>query len=74
MSSGDKKLDDIVNNAIKKGCVAQPKVMREIPKIAKDLDLNFLNYQANLLLKRVKLNFLWNGKSVINCSCKVKTT
>ena len=64
MSSGDKKLDDIVNNAIKKGCVAQPKVMREIPKIAKDLDLNFLNYQANLLFEAGEADFYGMGKAL----------
>ena len=65
MSSGDKKLDDIVNNAIKKGCVAQPKVMREIPKIAKDLDLNFLNYQANLLFEAGDAEFFYGmGKAL----------
>jgi ubiquinone/menaquinone biosynthesis C-methylase UbiE len=65
MSSGDKKLDDIVNNAIKKGCVAQPKVMREIPKIAKDLDLNFLNYQANLLFEAGEADFFYGmGKAL----------
>lgn len=65
MSSGDRKLDDIVNNAIKKGCVAQPKVMREIPKIAKDLDLNFLNYQANLLFEAGEADFFYGmGKAL----------
>ena len=65
MSSGDKKLDDIVNNAIKNGCVAQPKVMREIPKIAKDLDLNFLNYQANLLFEAGDAEFFYGmGKAL----------
>ena len=65
MSSGDEKLDYIVNNAIKKGCVAQPKVMREIPKIAKDLDLNFLNYQANLLFEAGEADFFYGmGKAL----------
>ena len=65
MSSGNKKLDDIVNDAIKKGCVAQPQVMREIPRIAKDLDLNFLNYQANLLFEAGEADFFYGmGKTL----------
>ena len=65
MSSGDRKLDDIVNKAIKKGCVAQPKVMREIPKIAKDLDLKLINYQANLVFEAGEADFFYGmGKTL----------
>ena len=72
ISSGDKKLDEIVNNAIKKGCVAQPKVMREIPKIAKDLDLNFLNYQANLLFEAGDAEFFY-GMGIALSTAVVKS-
>ena len=51
IQSGEKKLDKIVNNAIKKGCVAQPKVMREIPIIARKLGLKLLNYKPHLLFE-----------------------
>ena len=49
MASGNKELDGVVNSAIKNGCVAQPKVMREIPQIAKKLGLKLLNFKSKLL-------------------------
>ena len=57
MASGNKELDEIVNKAIKKGCVAQPKVMRVIPKIAKDLNLKLVNCKSNLLFEAGSANF-----------------
>ena len=73
MLSGDKKLDRIVNNAIKKGCVAQPKIMREIPKIAKDLDLKLLKYQSNLLFEAGEADFFYGmGKALSTAVVKSK--
>ena len=49
--SGDKELDESVNLAIKKGCVAQPTVMREVPHIAANLNLKLLNNRSDLLFE-----------------------
>ncbi len=65
MASGNKKLDEIVNTAIKVGCVAQPKVMRLIPKIAKDLKLRLSKYKSNLLFEAGSADFFYGmGKAL----------
>ena len=47
--------------------------MREIPKIAKDLDLNFLNYQANLLFEAGEADFFYGmGKALSTAVVKSK--
>ena len=65
MASGNKKLDDIVNTAIKKGCVAQPTVMRLIPKIANNLKLKLSKYKSNLLFEAGSAEFFYGmGKTL----------
>ena len=71
MASGNKELDEIVNNAIKKGCVAQPKVMRVIPKIAKKLELKLLNFKSNLLFEAGNAEFFYvMGKALSSAVVK----
>ena len=71
MASGNKDLDEIVNKAIKKGCVAQPKVMRDIPKIAKNLDLKLLNFKSNLLFEAGSADFFYGmGKALSSAVVK----
>ena len=71
MASGNKELDEIVNNAIKKGCVAQPKVMRVIPKIAKKLELKLLNFKSNLLFEAGNAEFFHGmGKALSSAVVK----
>ena len=65
MASGNKTLDEIVNTAIKDGCVAQPKVMREIPKIAKELNLKLSKCKSNLLFEAGSAEFFYGmGKAL----------
>ena len=71
ISSGDKNLDKIVNSAIKKGCVAQPKVMRKIPKIAMDLNLKLINSNSNLLFEAGNSEFFISmGKALSSAVVK----
>ena len=71
MASGNKSLDEVVNKAIKKGCVAQPKVMREIPSIAKKLDLKLLNFKSNLLFEAGNAEFFYGmGKALSSAVVK----
>ena len=65
MASGNKELDKIVNTAIKEGCVAQPKVMRLIPKIANSLKLKLIKYKSNLLFEAGSADFFYGmGKTL----------
>ena len=65
IASGNKELDEIVNKAIKKGCVAQPKVMRIVPKIGKKLGLKLLNFKSNLLFEAGSADFFYGmGKAL----------
>jgi len=71
MASGNKELDEIVNAAIKKGCVAQPKVMRLIPKIANSLKLKLIKYKSNLLFEAGSAEFFYGmGKTLSNAVVK----
>ena len=71
MASGNKELDEIVNAAIKKGCVAQPKVMRLIPKIGNSLKLKLIKYKSNLLFEAGSAEFFYGmGKTLSNAVVK----
>ena len=51
ISSGDHDLDYELNSAIKAGCVAQPYVMRNVPFIVKDLNLDLIHCNSDLLFE-----------------------
>tara|TARA_B100000029_G_scaffold498321_1_gene566979 strand:- start:477 stop:1301 length:825 start_codon:yes stop_codon:yes gene_type:complete len=51
ISSGDQDLDHELNTAIKVGCVAQPFVMRQIPFIVKNLNLDLIHCNSDLLFE-----------------------